>query len=511
MSSAGVSSGRKYEELEGASGREVFFRAPRYSSDAFATISVSATAWDNQGKPHALNLRDVSTSGLAVEAPSLAQLPVGTLLPRLRLAFERIEVYDGPVLVASAREVEGRRVLGMSLQEGPISLDDVLQLRDIKTWTGATPGQTLADRPWSVPGLAELKGLIADQRLLLDEAERHYAKMERELPWQVVHGETMTPARGLLIERVRAEFVMPWLESIYACDAALRAAGLLGDEASPDAANRIREFSRELLQRHYLVGPIIHRAATKPLGYPGDYGVMRYVYEQPFEGPTLFAKAMHLAGWSMACTTAVRNRKDVLRDAMALRLEQAVAEGRPLRIVSVAAGPAQEIFELLRDHTPPSAQVHVVLFEQDREALTFAQGRIQRTADPRTLPGVKVTFLHDSIRRLLKDPELFSRFGPFDMILCAGLNDYLPATTSVRLASQLYANLAEGGELYIGNLVPENPCRWILEHHLDWQMLHRDRATLLDMAMQAAPTCRARIVEEDERVNPFVVLERAAP
>ncbi|MBM4344374.1 MAG: hypothetical protein FJ100_13480 [Deltaproteobacteria bacterium] len=499
---------RSYEELEGARDREVFFRAPRYRSDAFTALQVGITVWDAHGRSHACELLDVSTGGVAVSAPGLEGLAVGALLPRLHLSFDQVAAYEGAARVASSRTDGTRRILGLSLVDGPMNLDDVLQLRDVKNWSAVGNVGSLATRPWQVAGYTELKAMVAEVRLLLDEAQVQYAQMERELPWQVVHGETATPARAQLVERVRQEFVQPWLRAIYACDAALRQSGWPDDPTAADGANRMREFSLRLLQPAFLQGPIVHRAATKPLGYPGDYGVMRMVYEQPFEGPTLFAKAMHQCGWSMACTQAVRNRKDLLRDKLAERLAEKRARGQPLRVVSVAAGPAQEVYELLRDHTLPTDRVALTLFEQDREALTYAHRRMQRVADPRTLPDVKVALLQDSIRRLLHDPTLFAQHGPFDVILCAGLFDYLPDATAVRLQRQLYALLEAGGELYVGNLVPENPCRWMLEHHLDWRMIHRSREGMCALAAEACPQASLRIEEEPERCNPFVVLRR---
>ncbi len=499
---------RSYEELEGARDREVYFRAPRYRSDAFGAVHIGVTAWDAHGRSHACELLDVSTGGLAVTAPGLGGLMVGAVVPRLQVAFDSVAAYDAAAHVATARSDGVRRILGLSLSDGPMNLDDVLQLRDVKNWSAVGAQGSLAQRPWQVAGHVELKAQVAELRLLVDEAQSQYAQMERELPWQVVHGESMTPARTHLIERVRHEFVQPWLRTIYACDAALRQSGWPDDPTAEEGSNRMREFSLRLLQSAFLMGPIVHRAATKPLGYPGDYGVMRMVYEQPFEGPTLFAKAMHLCGWSMVCTQAVRNRKDVLRVHLADRLRAARAFGQPLRVVSVAAGPAQEVYELLRDHVTPDDHVAVTLFEQDREALTYAHRRLQLVADPRQLPNVKIALLQDSIRRLLQDPELFARQGPFDVILCAGLFDYLPDPTALRLQRRLYAQLAPGGELYVGNLVPENPCRWMLEHHLDWRMIHRSREAMLGLAAEACPDAGLRIEEEAERCNPFVVLRR---
>jgi len=497
---------REYEDLEGAEGREVFFRAPRYRSEQFGPVSAQVMLTDATGVDHDCELRDASTGGVAVQAPTMLDAHQGGLIARLVVTFGGYAAYDGRAEIASVRGLGAERVVGLSLLDSPMNLDDVLQLRDVRLW-GEQSTTAAAPASWQVQGYADLKAVIADQRLLLEDAKFRYTKMEQELPWQLLHGEAPSLARQQLIDRIRSEFVAPWLTSIYAADQAMRDAGLAGENPG-DATLRLKEMSQRHLQSFFAEGPIIHRAWTKPLGYPGDYGVMRHVYEQPFEGQTLFAKAMHLAGWSMACTQGVRNRNDIMRQRLADAWQAAAKDGRTLRVVSVAAGPAQELFELLRDVDIPGGHLQILLFEQDREALAYAQSRILRVADPRVRPHIRLSFLQDSIRRLLRDPELFSRYGPFDLILCAGLFDYLPEPTAVRLARQLYANLADGGEVWIGNLVPWNPCRWMLEWHLDWKMIHRSHQDMLRIGELAAPDATLRIVDEPARVNPFVVLHR---
>ena len=71
--------------------------------------------------------------------------------------------------------------------------------------------------------------------------------------------------------------------------------------------------------------PWMHRALHKPLGYPGDFRVMRHVYEDSFSGASLFAKAVSLAFLETAPARAVRARKNVVRRQLADRLSAAGA------------------------------------------------------------------------------------------------------------------------------------------------------------------------------------------
>jgi len=148
------------------------------------------------------------------------------------------------------------------------------------------------------------------------------------------------------------------------------------------------------------------------------------------------------------------------------------------------------------------------MFDQDKGALAYAYRRIQPLTENRAGPNVRIVYLHESIKRLLKDRTLFDEFGTFDAIYSAGLFDYLRVPTAVQLARDFYSRLAPGGQLLVSNMVPENPSRWYMEHHLDWFLLYRTRAEMLEIGQRATSEARLRIVEEETGVNPFLEFSR---
>ena len=255
--------------------------------------------------------------------------------------------------------------------------------------------------------------------------------------------------------------------------------------------------------------PCLHRMLHKPFGYPGDYEMMRFIYERNFEGATLFGKAVNLAFVATAASQAVKCRKDLVRRRLKEMIQARGASATPLRILSVAAGPAQELVELLEQAEELPAPLEIVLFDQDKGALAYAWRRLKGVIDRKWQKRVQVLFLNESIKRLLRDAQLFAGFGEFDAIFSCGLFDYLQPSTGVVLTRNLFARLAPGGKLLIGNMVPENPTRWIMEHHLDWQLIYRSRAELSDIAKRAAPAGRLQILEEETGVNPFIELRKS--
>src|SRR5258708_33529873 len=127
---------------------------------------------------------------------------------------------------------------------------------------------------------------------------------------------------------------------------------------------------------------------------------------------------------------------------------------RPIRILSVAAGPAQEVFELLSERDTIPHPVEIVLFDQDKKALTFSYARLKRVVSAKGHDKVVLLHLHDSIKRLLRGPSVFAGHGQFDAVFSCGLFDYLQLLTAVSLCRTLYGLVAPGGSLYIGKRVP---------------------------------------------------------
>ena len=479
---------RNYEELDGAHGREILFRPHRHRAADLLPLRAEVAL-----PAGTCPLVDVSQNGAALEWPKGVQPPVlGDELKAVKIRFDGLEVYSGDARVSSVRDIDGGFIVGISFAGVLIAVDEVLNLRVIKGFLQAAqaPG-------WRVPGQESFKVQVAELALRLQDAAKELGRLEADLPWHVIHGES-SPARTALMESLRSGISYEITRTMEEIDHAFR-------PAPPAHGPALREYSRRYLHDFFMQAPAAHRAYLKPFGYPGDYEVMRFLYERPFEGTTLFAKAMSLAVDQNAASRAVRTRKDLVRRRLEERLEN---RQKPLQVLAIASGPAQELCELLVKMPELPAPLEVVLFDQDKAALAYAYRRLQPLTESRRLGEVKVVYLHESIKRLLRDHTLFDDFGQFDMVFSAGLFDYLRTTTAVQLARDLFSRVAPGGELLVANMVPENPSRWYMEHHLDWHLLYRTRAELMEMAASAAPGARLQLLEEESGVNPFVEISR---
>ena len=488
---------KTYEELEGGQGREVFFRPHRYRAPELHPVR-GEVRLSLRGAPAACVLHDVSQNGVAFEWPAGGPpIAVGEHLQNLAVRFDSYEAYRGEARIGSVRNVGGVTIVGVSFEGLLLPVDEVLHLRSIKQFTESRSSSLV---PWRAPGHERFKVLVSELQLYLEDGEQQLARLEADLPWHVLQsdGGAPSPARLALMEQLRRGFVADVVRAVEDIDRAARS-------APPAHIPALREWSRRHVHHFLMQAPVMHRAAQKPFGYPGDYELMRFIYERPFEGANLFAKALSLVFDQGSAARAVWYRKELVKRRLRELLE---SRRKPLRVLSIASGPAQEFYELIHEMPDLPTPLEIVLFEQDKGALTYAYRRLKPLVDARWAGKAKLVYLHESIRRLLGDPELFTPFGRFDLIYSVGLFDYLRQSTAVQLARNLHARLEPGGCTLIANMVPENPDRWVMECHLDWHLIYRSHAELLEIGERAAPGAKLRILEEESGVNPFMEICR---
>lgn len=495
MSDEKVDRTHEYEKLEGGEGRAVHFRPQRFRPMDLAPIEVAAQIFVD-GRSVDVEVANVSQNGASLVLPEDLSFVEGDVT-RLTLRTDGHDAYSGEVRVQWMRSSEPPLV-GVAFVDSLLDLEEVLQLRNMQT----TRRQSVrpSQRGWRVVRHDRFKASVGEFALFLGDVSENLAEMERSFSPQLVYA-TVDSAPRRALERVIQEDVTPGVVHYSnELDAALRL-------STPSEHQALQEFSHRYLHKLLVQAPWIHRAYHKPLGYPGDFEVMNFVYARDLVGPNLFARALHRAFLEVPAAEAVRARKDLTKAQLIGKLKSPTRSDGSVRILSIAAGPAQELYELLEEaETLPPTEI--LLFDQDAGALTHAHRRLNAVVAARWKDRVRVTYLHDSIKRLLVDPEIFSTRGTFDAILCAGFFDYLRPHSATRTAKTFHRYLAPGGSAYIGNMVPENPSRWLMEHHLDWYLIYRSREEMLAFGKAAAPGAELSILEERTGVNPFLSIRR---
>lgn len=282
-------------------------------------------------------------------------------------------------------------------------------------------------------------------------------------------------------------------------------------------AEQVRGFSREEHERHgfylrrqgwsvILASAFIRRSNLKPRGYAGDAEMMRMIYEHRPVGRYLFNQLLHLHPVSHPGAEAVRSRRRLVPAALR-ELLAARSPGKPFRAFSVAAGPAWELQDVFRS-PEDAAQVELVLLDQDQEALGLARAGVAALEASLGVP-LRVDYVADSVRTMLRGQGLAERVGRFDFIYSMGLFDYLTPPVARALLARLFDLLEPGGVLLVGNYHERNPSRLYMEYWLDWCLYHRTEESFLELA-EGLPAARRGITFDSTGCQMFLRLERAA-
>ncbi len=252
--------------------------------------------------------------------------------------------------------------------------------------------------------------------------------------------------------------------------------------ASADEHQANARWVRTRLREYLMAGEFAARALSRPRGYSGDHVMMQMIYDNELRGSTSFARLMHKHPLRHAAAHAVRNRRQLVAQRLAAMLETRPGpRTRPVRILSLACGPARELEDTIRATGLP---LHVVLVDMDAEALRAAEQTVERV---RKEAGdrLSATTVCIGVKALVASAIPEALAAPFDFIYALGLFDYLDDDDATRLVDLLRRQLTGHGRLFIGNFQPRQASRTYMEYWLDWWLHYRTAPELRALAPEA--------------------------
>lgn len=251
---------------------------------------------------------------------------------------------------------------------------------------------------------------------------------------------------------------------------------------------------REILP-YILLSDVGERMYSKPRGYAGDFLTIEIMYRNQASGTGRLGPIIDRAVRKQKANLAVMNRRGLL--ATAISDAMAHCQDEVTRVTSLASGPAAELFDVystLEDKTVLKA----TCIDIDLQALAFV-------GDKRDQAGLRrLINLHNGNLVYLATGRQKMDLPPQDLIYSIGLIDYFSDKFVVMLLNYVHKLLKPGGKVILGNFHPDNPTKALMDHVLDWKLIHRDEADMhrLFQASAFASSC-SRIQFEDAGVNLF--------
>lgn len=457
---------RTYDELTGARGRKIYYRAERYPArDLFRKVVPEVEIDGNS-----LILNDVSMSGLSASTSQGAPwVPESGTEVTVALRMDDLVLFEAKAQIHRTEQVPGGVKLGLGFVSGCLDISEVVaRHRDVTarceldTWLRSDAGLVSA----------EYCAICAEVVFFL----RRYRSVFDRFGLKANGHTRPGPSRSNeLLAECEARAIPEWTDLWHRANRAVRP--VMDDPAALLAAKR---FTEAVITPELVCAPFWSRAYEKPLGYPGDYEVMNYVYRWEAAGDTPFARFAHrLAVRTAEC---VATRMVLVRDAIVDCVNNASGPAdRPVRITSLGSGPAQEVLNVLEAGASPRP-VEFTLVDQDRNALSYAY---ERTYPHTIRSGARssVQCLQVSFMQLLSDRRLFETLPQQDLIYSVGLIDYLSTKRAKWLVGRLYDRLMPGGRLLVANLRDSGSnTLWPMEFVVDWSVSYRSEQEMLDLA-----------------------------
>ena len=250
----------------------------------------------------------------------------------------------------------------------------------------------------------------------------------------------------------------------------------ISGETPAQDAPALQALRLELLP-YLLLTRSAERMYRKPRGYAGDFLTIAWMYANEPGGAGELGTFLDGCFLNQPAAQAVRNRRGLLREELKRALS--LSDQRPLRVTSLACGPAAEVFDILLNEPELAQHVQFTLVDVDQQALDYVRERLIREGIESVVRLERRNLLHLCIGRQQLELE------PQHLIYSIGLIDYFDDRVVTRLQTWIRSCLVQGGRSILGNFHTSNPTRGLMDHLLDWRLIHRDELDMIRLAEAA--------------------------
>lgn len=258
---------------------------------------------------------------------------------------------------------------------------------------------------------------------------------------------------------------------------------------------KIQSYFRESKPDFFYSSEIVEKGYKKIHGYPGDYEMMNYVYNNVECSSSPMGKLWDWYQLDTGYSRAVRGRKNKMIEILLKKINAFL--GNKISILNLPCGPARDIKELLEcKELRKDLNIKITCVDQDESALDFSRTSITFIPDNVTLDFKKGNILH-----YVKHPENHQQdLGRFDCVYSIGLADYLPDKLLKNMILFSWGLLGVKGELIYAfkdfdkDPFAPIPPRWFC----DWSFMPRSLKESWDLLLSSGISGYEKFPEEWE-------------
>jgi extracellular factor (EF) 3-hydroxypalmitic acid methyl ester biosynthesis protein len=245
--------------------------------------------------------------------------------------------------------------------------------------------------------------------------------------------------------------------------------------ATKDELSNYKSFSQNLLHPFFMSSPFPYRCYSKPLGYAGDYEMMRMIQRENAEGPNLFAKFINVFYTNIPIANSVKNRTTTLVKLIEEMTKAAEKRGEEFNSLSIGCGPALEVKNFL-DKNSPKTKCTFRLLDFNEETLNFAVNQANQAKKGKNCEIFgELNSVHELLKRSVSSKLEQEKY---DFVYCSGLFDYLSDRVCSKLIRLFFSMIKPGGKVFITNMHSNNSNHLMMELVFEWHLIYRDEENI---------------------------------
>lgn len=274
----------------------------------------------------------------------------------------------------------------------------------------------------------------------------------------------------------------------------------------------VNGFSKEdysLHQQYFqkIIAPLFEEPSVvnkqiyrKPLGYPGDYIVMNYIYDYSGTNKYLGKLSLEKLINNYTCNVPFSISNIVRKEFFKNKIMEVVNRGDGMRILSVGSGPARELLELIEEDKI-NKKLTFTCLDLEKKVLEYVKDKFERLEN-RSKKLVEINYLHKNILELIRNKGLGGSLNNQDLVYASGLFDYLRERFASRLIKELFQLLNKNCSLFICNASAENYThRAYYEFLGEWIMIYRTKKELLSWTKNLANASEVKFENQTNSTN----------
>lgn len=261
--------------------------------------------------------------------------------------------------------------------------------------------------------------------------------------------------------------------TIHTSRAACQSAGeQLRDD--PDQLREVQARFRDEIAHWFDQSWFMHRAKTKPRGYPGDFEMLTAIYEG-LPKSSGFGELLDRYFLKSDLAKAVCSRLDAVQKFL---IRETLQRAEKISILNVASGPGREYSSGFR---AGSHSVALKCVDTDADALQYLREHI----DPEMESSVDVTCYRYNALRMASSKANRDQFGESDIIYSVGLCDYIPDRHMIKILQGWRESVSRNGIVYVAFKDARRYVAAEYQWHVDWHFFERTESDCRELFSQA--------------------------